>query len=729
VLLTVFAIAVVYCIFSTRKYQAVGEVNVQREASDALNLGTLMGSGTSDVSDWMDASRVLQTQVGILESQSLALEVVKQLHIEDSEDFKPRFDPIGKLMEALSPKGVPDPEGKPFDEMPARRDRIYKAFEKNTKITLVPGTRLIQITYTSTNPQIAANVVNKLIDALVDYNFQARYSATKQASEWLTQQLADLRLQSEQLQAQLAEKQKDSGVFSFGGEGLEGKGLAYSPVLDQLQQATTSLNQAESNRVMRGAMYEAARTGDPNMIAGLNNALIANGGSSAVGNSLNLLQTLREQEATAQAQISQAAAKFGKAYPKLDEMRASAQSLRQSIVEEQKRLLNQTRTDYEVARQVETNTRAIFDKQKAGAEALNSKAIEYEMLHQEADDSRNMYDKLSSRLKEANVLESMRPSNITVLEPGRVPAKPAKPNVPVYLAGAFVGGLLLGVMLGFMVDVMDGKVRHIGVASGQWGDGLLAELPFERRKAPRGTDRIFAKSSRIFTLVDPRSPFSEALRNLRTAILLSSGTPPKVILVTSSVSAEGKTTLATNLSALLVQQGKSVLLVDTDLRHPSLHSLFELASQPGLGDLLTSGQSEEAAFSALQDVPDVPGLKILTAGRSPDNPSELLGSEKMRRLISIWRESFDFVVLDAEPLLPVTDSVVLTPLVDRILLLARHGVTERHKFERSLQMVEALSPGTPVGVVLNAVKMQSQPQLYNYLQNNNRANRALEGRM
>lgn len=729
VLLAVLVVAATYCVFSTRQYQAVGEVNVQRETTDALNLGALMGNGPTDVSDLMDASWVLQTQVNILESQTLALEVVKQLHIEDSEDFKPRFDPVGTVLGAISPKGVPDPAHGTFDEMPARRDHIYKVFKKNTKVTLVPGTRLIQISYTSTDPRVAAAVVNKLIEALMDYNFQSRYKATSQASDWLSQQLSDLRSRSDELQAQLAEKQEDSGVYSFGGEGIQGKGLAYSPVLDQLQQATASLNQAETNRVMRGAMYEAARTGDPEMIAGLNNALVANGAPSAVGNSLSLLETLRGQEATQQAQISEVAAKFGAAYPKLDEMRASSNSLKQSITEEQARLMSETKSDYDVARQVEASTRAIFDQQKQAAQALNSKAIEYEILHQEADDSRNMYEKLFSRLKEADVLESMRPSNITVLEPGRIPSKPAKPNVPLYLAVALAAGLLLGVMTGFLIDVMDSKVRDIGFAAGQWGDGLLAELPIERRTAPRGTNRIFARPSRIFTLVDPRSPFSEALRSLRTAILLSSGAPTKVILVTSSVPSEGKSTLATNLSALLVQQGKRVLLVDADLRHPSLHAVFDMSRRPGLSDLLTSDQFEQAALALIQDVQDVPGLKILTAGDIQDNPSELLGSEKMRRLISIWRDSFDYIVLDSEPLLPVTDSVVLTPLADQILLLARHGVTERSKFERSLQMVQSRSPGTPVGIVLNAIKMPTEPYLYNYLHHDRRANRVLEGRV
>jgi len=729
VLLAVLAVVSTYCIFSTRRYQAVGEVNVQREANDALNLGSLMGTGSSDMADLMDASRALQTQVNILQSQTLALEVVKQLHIEDSKDFKPRFDLLDKLLQSIGPKGVPDPAEGAFDEMPARRDHIYKVFQKNTKVTLVPGTRLIQISYTSTDPKVAAAVVNKLIEALMDYNFQARYKATSQASDWLSRQLADLRSRSDELQAELAGRQNDSGVYSFGRDGVQGKGLAYSPVLDQLQQSTGSLNQAETNRVMRGAMYEAARTGDPEMIAGLNNALVVNGAPSAVGNSLSLLETLRGQQATQQAQISEISAKFGPAYPKLDEMRASANSLRTSISDEQARLLSQTKSDYDVARQVEASTRAIFEQQKQDAQALNSKGIEYEILRQEAEDSRNLYEKLFSRQKEADVLESMRPNNITVVEPGRAPSKPAKPNVPLYLSIALVAGLLLGLLTGFAMDVMDSKVRDIGFVAGRSGDGLLAELPLERRSAPRGDNRIFARPSRIFTLTDPRSPFSEALRSLRTAILLSSDPPPKVILVTSSVPSEGKSTLATNLSALLVQQGKRVLLVDADLRHPSLHAVFSIPRGPGLGDLLTGDQSEEAALAPIQNVDDVPGLKILTAGDKLDNPSELLGSDKMRRLILAWGESFDFIILDSEPLLPVTDSVVLTPLADQILLVARHGVTERIKFERSLQMVQSRSPGTPVGIVLNAINMPKDPYLYRYLHNDRRANRVLEGRV
>jgi uncharacterized protein involved in exopolysaccharide biosynthesis len=276
---------------------------------------------------------------------------------------------------------------------------------------------------------LASAAVNELINGLVDYNFQTRYNATSQASEWLGKQLSDLRTNSETLQARVADLQRDSGVFTFGGEDIQGKGIAYSTVLDQLQQATQNLTQAQSNRIIKGALYEATKAGDPEMIAGLSNSSLLAGGSPAVGNSLALIQTLRSQEAIQKGQISEMAAKFGPAYPKLDEMRANLTSVQQSIQAEQGRLEHETKSDFLVAQQVENNMSDIFQKQKQSAEALNNKAIKYEMVHQEAEESRGLYERLLSRLKEAGVLEGLKSSNITIVEPGRVPSRPAKPNV------------------------------------------------------------------------------------------------------------------------------------------------------------------------------------------------------------------------------------------------------------------------------------------------------------
>jgi len=579
----------------------------------------------------------------------------------------------------------------------------------------VAGTRLIDVSYTSSDPRTAAATVNKLIEDLVDYNFETRLKASSQASAWIGAQLTDLRGDSERLQTQAADMQGASGVYSFGAEGSGSHGPSYSTVLDQLQQATANLTQAESNRVLRGALYQAAKTGDPAMIAGINSTLMANGQTSAVGNSLGLIQTLRDQEATAKGQLSEMAAKFGPEYPKLGELRANLASITQSIQDERERLQGQTESEYQVARQVEAQMRSNFEQQKHDAQALNSKAVEYEIVHQEADESRALYERLLGRLKEAGVLEGMRPSNISVVEPGRMPSKPSKPNVPVYLAASLLAGLALSVMTVFLLEVMDSKVRDGEAVGEAVGVSLVAELPFERRSQPRNKALMLTGRAPIFTLSDPASPFSEALRSLRTSILLSVEEGARqVVLVTSSVAAEGKTTVATNLAVALAQQGKRVLLVDADLRNPRLHALFDVSNSFGLVNVLARERPHGETFESLQAVAEVPGLTVLPAGRASLSPAELLGSEAMREFLAACRERFDFVVLDGEPMLPVTDSVVLTPVADQVLLLARHGVTERSMFEKSLRIVMSSNPRVGLGVVVNAIKARAEDDSQRY---------------
>jgi succinoglycan biosynthesis transport protein ExoP len=658
VTLVLLALAITKCVLSTRLYQSTGEIQIQKDSSDALGLDSLMGGEASTGGDALEGNVTLQTQAKILESQTLGLEVIEQLKLENTEDFKPRFSPVGWLFGLVSPKGVADPSGTGLQDSPNKRDHMFGVFKSNTKVAPVAGTRLIDVTYTSSDPKIAAAAVNCLIDSLVDYNFQTRYKATSQASEWLGKQLSDLRVNSEQLQSRVADLQRDSGVFTFGGEDIQGKGIAYSTVLDQLQQATVNLTQAQTNRVVRGALYEAAKAGDPEMTAGLSNSTMLSGASPGVTNSLALLQTLRSEEALQSAQISETAAKFGPGYPKLEEMKAHLTSLQQSIHSEQQRLETQAKSDFLVAQQVENNLRQIFATQKKGAEALNNKAIQYEILHQEADESRTLYERLLGRLKEAGVLEGLRSSNITVVEPGRVPSRPSKPNVRLYIMGAVFGGVLLGVCLAFLVEMMDSKIRDVQMVQQRFGDALFGELPYERNKTQRkGADAAEARA--IFTLTDPTSHYTEALRGLRTAILLSrGGAPPKVLLITSSVSGEGKSTLATNLASLLAQQGKKVLLIDADLRRPTLHHLLGLPNAFGLSSLLTSESTAAEAMETLASVPGVPGLSVLPAGPIPPYPAEILGSPQMTRLIEEFSEHFDFVMMDSAPVLAVTDAVV-----------------------------------------------------------------------
>jgi len=712
-----FSLVALVCIFSTRRYQASGQLQVQKEAMDGLGLSSMLG-GAGGVTDALDGNISIQTQATILQSDTLALRVIKDLNLESTEDFKPRFNPISWATGLLAPAGPRDPAHASLEDSPGRRTHASLVFSRNLQVRPISGTRLIEITYSNPDPKIAAAVVNHLIQALTDFSFQTRYNATSQASEWLGGQLSDLRKQSEDLQAKLVKLQRDSGVFTLGGgseadgKGQGGTGI-YSSVLDRLQQSTASLTQAESNRILKGAVYQAAKSGDAELISGLAGSASLTGASSGLGNSLSLIQSLRLQQATMQGQLDELSAKFGPAYPKLDEIRGNLGAIDQAIKSEVGRVAGRAKNDYEVALTIESSLRTIFNQEKMQADSLNDKAIEYVIVRQEAEQSRSLYETLLSHLKEAGVLAGLQSSNITIVDPARVPSKPAKPNVPLYLAASIAVGLFFGCGGAFLVDLRDNKIHDLRELESQTGHMPLGILPYYVLKggpsnAGSRISRLPALSSapgNLIALDEPHSPYVEALRALRTSLLLSrGGAPPKVVLVTSSIASEGKSTLSLNLAVLLAQHGKKVLLVDADLRRPTLHKTLNVTTHFGLSSLL-AGQDGMDTLPGLVPIESVPALRVLFAGPVPPYPSELLGSAQMRTSLEAWREQFDFILLDGAPVLPVTDSVILSELADATLLVARFKMTERQSLERSYRLLEPQAGHEQsIGIVLNAVE-------------------------
>jgi polysaccharide biosynthesis transport protein len=694
-------LGVMASIFMTRQYTSTGEIQIQKDSSDSLGIDSLTGSAGAGAVDALDANITLQTQAKILESQTLGLQVVEKLHLEGTSDFHSRFSPIGWLMGLMAPKGPSDGAHATLENSPNRRDHLLRIFRTNTKVAPVAGTRLIDISYTSADPKIAAAVVNELIVGLTDYTFQTRYNSTSQTSEWLGKQLSDLRASSEELQARVADLQRSSGVFTFGGQDLQGKLTVYSPILDELQQTTATLSQASSNRVIKGALYEAAKAGDPEMISALASSSSLNGASPAVGNSLALIQTLRSQQAAQKALYSEVSDKFGPNYPKLEEMSANLTSLQGSIAAEQARLLKQTQSDFAVAQQVEESSRQIFEGQKHDAEALNDKAIQYQMLRQESEQSRDLYQRLLSKLKEAGVLESLRSSNVTVVEPGRVSSKPSKPNTKLYIFGALFGGLFFGVVGAFALEIFDDTVNDPRATAEIFGDSFLGDMPYERQLASRVDG-----SSSISGLAPSGSPYREAVRDIRTALLFPAiGEKPRTILATSPLGGEGKSSFLTNLAALSTVRGEKILLIDADLRTPTLHAIFNLPNEQGLTAMLDSKQPiREIATRYLQPVAAIPGLFVLPAGPLTEDPAQLLGSNRMADLLSWCKENFSITFLDGSPILSVTDAIVLVSNADRILLVARENDTRRVDLDRSYQLLLARASRATVSVVLNEVK-------------------------
>jgi succinoglycan biosynthesis transport protein ExoP len=722
---------------STRLYKGSAAIQVQKESADALSMDTVMGPESQ--SDAVDSNVTLQTQAAILQSDSLALQVIKELNLENSPDFRPHFSPIGWVMGLFAPAGVPDPANVPLEDAPGRRSQVIRSFESRLKVAPISGTRLINIEYLSTDPRTAAAVVNQLVHDLIDYNFQTRHNATRDASSWLGNQLAELRQRSEDLQAKVLELQRDSGVFSFGQTDQQGREQVFTPALDRLQQATAQLEQAQSARIMKGALYQVVKSGDPELISGLAGNGMLSGASAGMTGSLTLLQNLRSDEAQTQAKLNEMSAKFGPGYPKLAELQSNLQSTQKSIHAEAARIAGRVKNDYDVALQVENNDRTVYQEEKNKAEALNDKAVEYQVAKQEAAQSRTLYENLMGRMKEADLVAGMRSSNITLVDAARVPSTPAKPSPLMYAAGSIAGGLLFGICGALLRDATDTRIQELGEMELLFAEAPLGLLPFhdgktERKRLSAARAPVLAtafaspvgspspsliSSNATVAAAEPRASYTEAVRVLCTSLMQGNNGRPRgqVILVTSSISGEGKSMLSSNLAIVCSQRGKKVLLVDGDLRTPTLHHELNLKSANGLSSLLMADKMEDAVLAPEVPFERIPTLSVLPAGPLPAYPAELLASDRMADLMRVWRKEYDYIMIDGAPILPVTDSALLSQYADYTIVVARHNLTDRRSLERTCQILR--SQGVrQMGMVLNGVKASggAQYRYYGYKQ-------------
>lgn len=694
----IFLLAVLACIFMTRRYTASSVIQIQKSSSDSLGLDSLMGSASGGASDALSVNIDLQTQADILQSETLALKVIKDLNLEQNDDFKPHFNPIGWVLGLLSPRGAADPPNAALENSPARRRRVLSVFQTNLKVKVTAGTRLLEVDFTNRNPKVAADVVNHLVQALIDYTFQTKFNATNEVSQWLESQLGDLRKQSEDLQAKVVALQQGGGIFGVGGTDPQGKPVIYSPILDRLQQSTAQLSQAEMNRILKGSIYETVRTGNAELISQLSGTSMGSASSPGVTNSLTLIQNLRTQEATLKSQIEQDASQFGYAYPKLIQERAALKGVEESEHEEIARIAERAKNDYEIALKAAEGARATYEKDRSAAEKLNNKSIEYAIVSKEADQSQDLYQDLLKRLKEAGILEGLHSSNITVVDRASPPSKPSKPTVPLYLALGAGAGLFFGACAALLVEAVDNKIQGTEEIEALRLP-LLGIVPQIQLDKGRYLQPIMLDSG--------YSAFSEAIRGLRSTLLISrSRRAPQVLLITSASPGEGKSTLALNLAASLAQFDKRVLLVEADMRRPVLMQRLGLQGKGGLSVLLADSHADIDYKTLAQ----YPNLYILPAGPTPPYPAELLGSQSMQTRIDAWRKDFDFIVIDSPPVLPVSDSQLLEGLADATVLVARTGFTPRVALERAYNLLRmhAKDTETPgIGVVLNYISLHS----------------------
>ncbi len=662
--LVVVAIVAAASFLMKPQYEAVGRVVFHRE-NDSGVLG-FKGVDASLVEDPEDRAAI-DTQIGILETDALATQVIKDLHLDKNPKFAGRVD------------------------QPGNEDRLVKSFHNNVTISKVKGTRLIEIQFRSTDPKLAADAVNGLANAYLDQFYKSQFQASTQISEFLANQLKELQSKVEESQQKLVNYQKENGIF-----GLDDKQNIVTAKLDDLNRELTA---AEADRVQKEVSYRLARLGRPEMVA-------------RVGPD-NLITKLRAQQADLENQMAQASVQLGPAHPKIVELSKQLAQLGQSVNAEVRRIGEQITYDYKSSVERERMLRYALEAQKQTADKLSANAIQGNILKHEFETNRKLYEDLLQKQKEVSISSSLKPSNIWMVDPARPPRLPAEPNIPRNFALSVLFGIFGGALLAFGLEKMNEKISTLEqavIASPLPSLGVVPLLGARNGASRQLNDVSDSVKPELVSSLRPMSLAAESYKAMVTSILLSHRSHPAVILVTSALPGEGKTTVSTNLAIVLARMRRRVLLVDTDLRRPSVHRAMRLSTNAGLGALLR----KSATFDELVvGCADVPNLFILPAGpiNLPED-TELLVSG-FKDLVERWREQFDHIIIDTPPVLPMTDAVRMSVEADSVILVIRSGQIAKDDFLRAQDLLLKVNARL-TGFVLNGAQLDSSDFRYFY---------------
>jgi uncharacterized protein involved in exopolysaccharide biosynthesis/Mrp family chromosome partitioning ATPase len=700
-------VATAYCIIAKRRYASVGQLELAKTELSALDsLGNATnGPSAASTSDAVDFALTQPTQVSILESETLALQVMRELDLEATDDYFKKKEGSGGLAmprwlsflaEPLEPLSVP------LADAPNRRAKALKIFRKRLVVKPVTGSRLISVTYYSPDPKLAAAVVNQLMSDYSDFEFQARLSNTNRAELWIATQLQELKQKTEALQNNAIRLQRETGLF--------GQDESHNIVTARLDALNVEATAAETNRILKEAIYDEVKAGDPELITGLNGNSL-NGSTALNQNSLTLLASLRLQEETLRPEVADYASRYLPNHPKLIQLRAQLADVEKAINQETARIRDRAKSDYDIARATEVESKRKLEAQKAEALQLNDKNTAYVLAKQEADNSAALYSGLLAKLKQTNILEGLKASSVVIVDPGRVPSSydAAKPNLPLIYAIAFGAGLIVGILCSLWLYQRMLRFQSISEVNRDpymYVAGCLPEAVAEHRNLWRTAKKFIGLPVKPISggggqdFLDRNPLYVAGMLALRTSILLPEvGAVPQVIMTASTVPPEGESTVGRNLASALSNTGANTLYVDADLGLGSFDAdgshIAKLSTQLA-ADGGSVGESTTASNGFSRRV------------SSNLSASDLLGSDRMRQLIQKWRGEFDYVVIHVDSPLPATEAAIMARFADLLLLIVQPGITTAQAFKSvRKRLAEALPIGSRMGVVFDGVPEQA----------------------
>jgi capsular exopolysaccharide synthesis family protein len=661
-----------------RLYEASGIIQVHNGASNEYKLDSAY-----DYSD--DSQTKMNTEVLVLESNTLLKTVAREMDLANNPDF---FGETGPM----PPQSLDDP---------AVSERVVNTLKGSLQVALIPRTELIRITFSSLSPRLSAGIVNTLVQAYIERSYQTPADQTKAVSEWLSTQLDKLKAQVGESQEEMMRLERKLGVLGYDSTHSDS---AHNQLQQSLEDLLTAEGAAKIARITAESRYR--------MVAGMDPSTIDESIETTPGTAPAELNQLRGQLANAKASYSQLTAPggLGPNHPRAKELQATIDTLTKEIATEQSRLELQAKETFLAAKATEEKTEQELDARKKEAYQQGDDLVRYTLLQREYEQNRSLYEGLEQRLETAKIEAGLDALEVDAVDKAAAPVNPTLRPAATIILTTTLFFLLGGIVIAFILESLDSGLHNIQEIEEIMMMPSLAIVPKAKRTSSEQVAAMSTVQRNVNVLTQPKSQFTEAFRSLRTSLLLSTaGHPPKFILFTSATPSEGKTTTASNLACILAQGAVRVLLIDADLRRPNVHHRFGLTGKLGLTTVLAGTSTLE---EALQRVPEMPNLDILPSGPVPPFPSEMLSSESMRTLLERLGGQYSHIVIDSPPILSVTDGVILGRVVDAVVLVIRHGKSNKNIMRRARDLLAR--SGAPVaGLVLNAVDLNS-PEYYGY---------------
>ena len=688
--LITFLVVLIGTFTATPQYLASTKVLIEKNETNPLFGGKYYYS-PQDV-------EFIETQIGIIKSKSVARKVVKNLDL--GQNYQSYFPDMQK-----SPGFLQVVVGKIKDLMRSGSGELvateyssttlgdgYKSWEydwiadiisSNISVEPINESKIYVISFMSENPMFSRLVANSLVKAYMEELLEHKMVSSGITIKWMTQKADEEREKLKESEAKLQKYMRDNDIVT-----IEDR---ITVVPQKLLEFSSQLSRAEARRKELDSIYRQIQQ------ATSDNS-IAIEAIPAIKDDM-AIQAIKEEITKVQQKTTELSRKYGPKHPTLISALSEQDRLLDRKKEEINRVINSVKKEYELAQANEDNLRNLLEKTKSEALGLNEKFVQYQVLKREVESDRTMYEALFSRLKEQNVTEESQNVNVFVVEQAGTPLAPAKPRKMVNVLLGLVVGLGGGIVLAFFIEYFDNTINMPEEAEERLGVPMLGVI--NNCKFEKG----HAVEQEILGLIQKNSVHVENFKMLRTALLLSArDRPPKTILVTSMMPGEGKSFVAANLAVTIAQAGQRVLLIDADMRKARQHKMFKLNNSHGGLSTYLAGAGGRGELSG-----PVNSLFIIPAGPLPPDPSELLGSKKLKEMLGVLQQSYDIIIIDSPPIISVTDSLIISSVVDGVILVARAAATPYNVVEKGIKSLTDIKANV-LGMVVNGFN----PQKYRY---------------